>query len=168
MKVSISNLPRPRPANRADLDALPAPQREAFLALLAGTLWRLQEDPDNQRYLAVQDPSTIARYGFTAEDFPTAPVPSIPEWAPAVEPIPREVTRRQAMLALYFLHGITEEAIWTAIDAIEDPALKTQATIEFKNASGILYDSPLIALLGPLLGLDQAQIDALFRDAATR
>lgn len=68
------------PSTRADLDALPEAARTAFMAALEGSIWRLQRDDGNQRWIAVEDLSDIERFNFTREDFPHARPPELPEW----------------------------------------------------------------------------------------
>lgn len=83
------------------------------------------------------------------------------EYTPAPTPIPQSVTRAQAKLALNaagLLSG-AEAAIANA---------GTEAQIYWADALVFERDHPLIASIGGALGLSEAQIDDLFRDAATR
>ena len=80
-----------------------------------------------------------------------------------VEPIPAEVTMRQARLALHAAGKLT--AVNAAINALPDPP-KTAALIEWEYSSTVRRDSHFVALLGPALGLDAAGLDALFIAAA--
>ena len=60
---------------REDLDAIAGtPEHVAFMALLAGTLWRLEKDDTAQAWVAIEDNSTIERFDFTRADFPDADV----------------------------------------------------------------------------------------------
>lgn len=69
---------------REDLDAIAGtPEHVAFMALLAGTLWRLEKDDTAQAWVAIEDNSTIERFNFTRADFPDAQPPALPEYAPA-------------------------------------------------------------------------------------
>ena len=87
------------------------------------------------------------------------------EWAiydaePAVvEPVPAEVTMRQARLALHAAGKLP--TVNAAIAALPDPP-KTAALIEWEYSSTVRRDSQFVALLGPALGLDAAGLDALF------
>lgn len=76
-----------------------------------------------------------------------------------VEPVPAEVTMRQARLALHAVGKLT--AVNAAINALPDPP-KTAALIEWEYSSTVRRDSQFVALLGPALGLDAAGLDALF------
>lgn len=70
---------------REDLDAIAGtPEHVAFMALLAGTLWRLEKDDTAQAWVAIEDNSTIERFNFTRADFPDAQPPALPEYVPAV------------------------------------------------------------------------------------
>lgn len=68
---------------REDLDATTGtPEHDAFMALLAGTLWRLEKDDTAQAWVAIEDNSTIERFNFTRADFPDAQPPALPEYVP--------------------------------------------------------------------------------------
>ena len=75
------------------------------------------------------------------------------------EPVPAEVTMRQARLALHAAGKLA--AVNAAISALPDPP-KTAALIEWEYSSTVRRDSQFVALLGPALGLDAAGLDALF------
>ena len=76
-----------------------------------------------------------------------------------VVPVPAEVTMRQARLALHAAGKLT--AVNAAINALPDPP-KTAALIEWEYSNSVRRDSQFVALLGPVLGLDAAGLDALF------
>ena len=79
---------------------------------------------------------------------------------PAVaEPVPAEVTMRQARLTLHAAGKLA--AVNAAIAALPDPP-KTAALIEWEYSSTVRRDSRFVALLGPALGLDAAALDDLF------
>jgi len=79
---------------------------------------------------------------------------------PAVmEPVPAEVTMRQARLALLAAGKLA--AVNTAINALPDPP-KTAALIEWEYSNAVCRNSRFVTLLGPALGLDAAGLDALF------
>ncbi len=90
-----------------------------------------------------------------------------PYVAPVVEsetpPVPSAVTMRQARLALFAVGLLT--AVDTAIDALDEPA-RTAARIEWDYSNELQRTNPLVATLGPALGLSEAQVDALFIAAA--
>lgn len=80
--------------------------------------------------------------------------------APAPAPvIPDAITMRQARLALLDagLLATVDQAI-ASMSGVEGEA----ARIEWEYAMEVRRDSPLIAALGPALGLTGEQIDALF------
>jgi len=74
--------------------------------------------------------------------------------------IPRIVTMRQARLALHAAGLLA--AVAPAIANLPDP---TAAEIEWEYAQEVRRESPLTALLGAALGLDDAALDALFVQA---
>ena len=107
---------------RADLDAIAGtPEHIAFMALLAGTLWRMEKDDTAQAWVAIEDNSTVKRFGFTLADFPGARPPALPEYVPVVEPTPAEIAQQQ-------------------IDAIEQKTLMNRAVRE-----GMLATAEFIA-----------------------
>lgn len=60
-----------------------APQHAEFMAMLAGTLWRVERDDEARCWRAVEDDSTITRYGLTRADFPDAMPPPLPDYVDA-------------------------------------------------------------------------------------
>ena len=159
-------LPLPPINSRADLDGLDADIRAAWLDRLARTLWRLERDDANQRWVAVEDTSMIERFGFTAVDFPQAPKPEFPEWRPLPEEPTgvRVVSMRQARLAL-LQSGLLAQ-VEAAIAAIEDAAQRQAVQIEWEYAAEIDMTHPWVQHLATALGLTAAQLDALFTQAA--
>lgn len=76
---------------RADLDAMiGTPDHDAFMAVLAGSLWRLEKDDTTGVWRAVEDDATVERFGFTRADFPGAAPPVLPAYVapPAWSPNP--------------------------------------------------------------------------------
>lgn len=66
---------------REDLDAIAGtPEHVAFMALLAGTLWRLEKNDTAQAWVAIEVNSTIERFNFTRIDFPDAQPPILPAY----------------------------------------------------------------------------------------
>lgn len=115
----------------------------------------------------------LAEAGFAAEQGWVSiagldPVPGI-GWgydgaafhAPAPPPpvVPEAISMRQARLAL--LGAGLLGAVDAAIAALPSP-MRDAAQIEWEYATEVRRDSALIAQLGPALGLDDAQVDALF------
>ena len=152
---------------RADLDSLSEFDRANFMSLLAGSIWRLERDDANQRWITVEDFSTIESFGFTSEDFPDRPKPELPEWHPLpVEPagIQNVVTMRQARHAL--LNAGLLDAVDTAIAAIPDETERRQAQIDWEYATEVRKDWPWVQTLSTALGLSEEQLDQLFTEAS--
>lgn len=160
-------LPLPPINSRADLDGLDADTRAAWLDRLARTLWRLERDDANQRWVAVEDTSMIERFGFTAVDFPQAPKPEFPEWRPLPEEPTgvRVVSMRQARLALLQSNLLSQ--VEAAIAAIEDAGQRQAVQIEWEYAAEVDMTHPWVQSLASALGLTEAQLDDLFTLAAT-
>lgn len=73
--------------------------------------------------------------------------------------IPEAITMRQARLALLGAGVLAQvDAAIASMTGIEGDA----ARIEWEYAQEVRRDSPLMAALGPALGMDAAQVDALF------
>lgn len=107
---------------------------------------------------------------------PAAPEGQVPLWtgqawalvvAPAaVTPqptVPQSVTMRQARLAL--LAAGKSTAVTAAISALPSPQ-KEAAQIEWEYSQEVQRHNGFVAQLGPVLGLDDAALDALFVAAA--
>lgn len=63
--------------SRTDLDAIAGtPEHAAFMLMLAGSMWRFVKTDIG--WQAVEDDSTIHRFGFTRADFPDAAPPNLP------------------------------------------------------------------------------------------
>jgi hypothetical protein len=149
---------------RADLDAITGtPEHDAFMALLAGTLWRVEKDDTAQAWVAIEDNSTIERFDFTRADFPGALPPALPEYVPVVDPVPEVVTMRQARLALLGAGLLAQ--VNTAVANM--PGTDGDAArIEWEFSSTVERHRPLVLSLITALGLTDAQLDELFRQAA--
>lgn len=149
---------------REDLDAIAGtPEHVAFMALLAGTLWRLEKDDTAQAWVAIEDNSTIERFNFTRADFPDAQPPALPEYVPVVVAVPEVVTMRQARLALL---GAGLLAQVNAAVANMPGAEGDAARIEWEYAQEVRRDSPLVAALSAALGLTDETLDNLYKVAA--
>jgi hypothetical protein len=145
---------------RADLDALAGtPAHTAFMAALAGTLWRLEKDDDAGLWRAVQDASTVERYGFDLSDFADALPPELPQYTPPPSKVPTVITMRQARLAL--LGAGLLDTVNAGISAMPQAA-----QIEWEYAQEVRRDNALISTLAGALGLDEAALDALFEAGA--
>ena len=149
---------------REDLDAIAGtPEHVAFMALLAGTLWRLEKDDTAQAWVAIEDNSTIERFNFTRADFPDAQPPALPEYVPVVVAVPEVVTMRQARLALLGAGLLAQ--VDAAIASMPEPQ-RTAASIEWEYSNALQRSNPFVSQLGAALGLDDAAIDAMFVEAA--
>jgi hypothetical protein len=82
--------------------------------------------------------------------------------APSPPPVPETVSPRQARLALLGI-GMLDE-VEQALASIPGAQGKA-AQIDWEYATEVQRKSPLIATLGPALGLTSQQIDDLFRAA---
>jgi hypothetical protein len=109
---------------RKDLDAAPDEVREQFVNRLASTINKYVWDGSN--WVLQQDETSIARFGFTAADFPDAPVPEEPDYNPderAREQEASEVrSQRDALLA---------ETDWTQV---ADAPVDQQAWSTYRQA----------------------------------
>jgi len=145
---------------REDLDAIQGtPEHAAFVAALAGTLWRLEKDDIAGAWKATPDESTVARFGLTLADFPGAVASALPVYVPPPSEIPQIVSMRQARLALL---GAGLLANVNAAVAGMTGAAGDAARIEFEYAQEVRRDSALVQSLVAGLGLTAAQLDALF------
>ena len=149
---------------REDLDAIAGtPEHAAFMALLAGTLWRAEKDDTAQAWVAIEDNSTIERFNFTRADFPDAQPPALPEYVPVVVAVPEVVTMRQARLALIGA-GLLAQVNTAVANMPGDEG--EAARIEWEYAQEVRRDSPLMAALSDALGLSEETLDNLFKVAA--
>lgn len=150
---------------RADLDALAdTPEHDAFMAVLAGSLWRLEKDDTAGAWRAVEDNSTIERFGFARGDFPGAAPPVLPAYVAPPDNVPAAVTMRQARLAL-LQSGLLAQ-VNSAVSAM--PGAEGEAArIEWEFSATVERHRPLVESLGVALGLTDTQLDDLFRLAAT-
>ena len=147
-----------------DLAALEGtPAHAAFMTQLTGTLWRLEKDDEAKAWRAVPDTSTVSRFGLTLADFPEATPPVLPVYVAPLSKIPQVVSMRQARLAL-LVAGLLA-AVNTAIAAMPGAAGEA-ARIEWEYSGEVHRDKALIQALAPVLGLTDAQLDALFVTAA--
>lgn len=145
---------------RADLDAIAGtPEHAAFMAMLKGSMWRLEKDDTAQAWVAIEDSSTIERFGFTRADFPGATAPELPAYVPPPSDVPQAVTMRQARLALLGAGLLAQ--VNTAV-ANMPGADGDAARIEWEYAQEVRRDSPLVAALSATFGWTSAQLDDLF------
>lgn len=85
-------------------------------------------------------------------------------FSPAPVPVP-EITKRQLRLWLV-RNGIALATVEAAIDAMPEPA-RTEAQIEWNDASVYSFSNPLVIQIGAAIGLtDPEMLKQAFRDAA--
>lgn len=89
-------------------------------------------------------------------DWPAPPAPPVP--------VPEVVTMRQTRLALLKAGKLAN--VDAAIAVLPSPN-KEAAQISWEYSTEVRRDSDLLKQLAPVLGLDDAAIDALFIQAAT-
>lgn len=150
---------------RDDLDAIEGTQEHAaFMETLSGTLWRIEKDDQAGVWRAIEDNSTIERFGFSRADFPGAVAPELPAYVPPPSDVPQVVSMRQARLAL-----LGAGALASVNSAIANMAGTDgeAARIEWEYAQEVRRDSPLVQSLVPALGMTDAELDELFTRAAT-
>jgi hypothetical protein len=85
---------------------------------------------------------------------------------PIPVPVPTSVTARQIRLWLV-RHGVGLAAVDAAIDAIPDAQVREEARVEWDYAPYVERAHPMLVPLAAALGLDEAQVDEAFRQAAT-
>ena len=109
---------------------------------------------ENASAITVDDAAEVAP-GYTYDSgTETFTAPTAPD-----DPVPVEVTMRQARLELYAA-GILQD-VEDALDALDEPN-KTSARIEWDYASVVERNSSLVAMLSSALGLSESYVDALF------
>mgnify|MGYP000881398425 FL=1 len=82
---------------------------------------------------------------------------------PVLNPVPQEVTMRQARLAL-LENGLLAN-VQPAINSLPEPD-KTKAQIEWDYSNALQRGNPFVATLGAALGLNEESLDNLFITAA--
>ena len=146
---------------RADLDAIAGtPEHVAFMALLAGTLWRLEKDDTAQAWVAIEDNSTIERFSFTRADFPDAQPPALPEYVPEVVAVPEVVSRAKGKIVL--IQAGLWQSVLDYVAAIPDPVQKAIAEVALHDAQEWRRDSPFMAAISSAIGVPEEQMDQLF------
>ena len=83
-----------------------------------------------------------------------------------VAPVPTEVSMAQAVVALS-RSGVSEDDIEALLAAMPDSQAKTEARAWWRRSNAVQRNHPVVQLLAPALGLNSAQVDDLFRLAAT-
>lgn len=88
------------------------------------------------------------------------------ERAPDSSPVPPQVSARQIRLWL-IKNGIDLAAVEAAIDSIMDQPTRDSVRVEWEYAPYIERSHQWLAPLSQVLGLDEAAVDAAFREAAS-
>ena len=86
---------------------------------------------------------------------------------PAEPATPTVCSPAQGLVALFAIKQITEDDVNTTIAAIPDPVARYTAQIAFARAIEWRRDSASMQQLAALLGLTEADLDALFAFAVT-
>lgn len=150
---------------RADLDAIVGtPAHEAFMEMLAGSLWRLEKDDAAQTWRAVEDESTVARFGFSRTDFPNAQPPAIPTYVPPPSTVPQQVTRAQGKVVLIQM-GLWQQVL-DFVAAITDPVQRAVAEVAINDTQHWQRNSPFLSQAAAALGITSEQMDQLFIQAS--
>ncbi|NTE81625.1 hypothetical protein G6M12_08665 [Agrobacterium tumefaciens] len=98
--------------------------------------------------------------GFSLVD---APPPGDDEH-PEIDPLTREVTRRQLRLTLV-RNGISLAAVDNAIAAMPEGLQKEEAQIEWADAGSFSRTHPTLVMIANQLGLTELEIDAMWLEA---
>ena len=88
-----------------------------------------------------------------------------PEFEPALQPVPAEVTRRQALTVIK-MAGL-KGTIDTAIESITDDTQRVAAETYWQESLHFDRDNPLLNSLAEAVGITQEQLDNMFREAIT-
>lgn len=105
--------------------------------------------------IPVEIPQVGIGWGWDGSDFSP---PVLPKY------VPKEVTMRQARLALHAAGLLSNVAV--VIDALSEPT-KTQANIEWEYSNTLIRSNSFVQTLGAALGLSSTQIDDLFIAASS-
>jgi hypothetical protein len=116
---------------------------------------------DRLRCDGVDYPFTVLGAYTLSNDDSLAPVP-----APKPEPVPSEVSNAQARESLIRL-GISISSVDAALAAITDPVEREVAVTQWEYRSTIRRDAELVVSMAGAMNLTPAQVDDLFRLAAT-
>lgn len=112
--------------------------------------------PDDPEGAAIYAAALAGEYG------PIAPYVAPPPPPPVV---PQVVTRRQARQALLIAGKLAQ--VQPAIDAIADPLQRGLIQIEWDDSQTFERQRPTLIALATAIGLDDAELDALFTTAST-
>ena len=103
---------------RADFDSATHEEQAAFKQILQGTIYRLEKDDTAQCWKAVEDNTTIERFGFTRADFPDATAPALPEYIAPLDPVQAQKnSEARGYLASTDWYAIRQQETGVAIPA---------------------------------------------------
>jgi len=105
----------------------------------------------------------MTRYVYDLKTGEVMELPDIP-YSSSGQPVPSEVTMRQARLALHMAGKLT--AVESAIEALIDPP-QTAARIEWEYSNSVQRHNGFVSQVAPLIGMTESDIDDLFIQAAT-
>lgn len=120
-------------------------------------------------YQAETDSDTAASFGWVEVENPPAHASQVWDfdgevWEGSPYVTPSKVTMRQARIALHRQSMLT--SVETAIDSLPEP-MRTEARIEWDYSQEVHRNKEFVVTLGGILGLNSAQLDALFIEAAS-
>lgn len=145
---------------RNDLDAIAGtPAHDAFMAMLAGSLWRLEKDDEAETWRAIEDNATIERFGFTRADFPNATPPEVPPYEP---PAPKVFTCSPWQIRKALNQLDLRQAVEDAVAASTDLALKDG----WEFATQFRSDDPFVLAMGATLGKSENEAAELIEFAS--
>ncbi len=108
--------------------------------------------------------STLIACGDTVQETDTYDGSVFAAGPRPLPPVPSSVTMRQGREMLIRM-GL-DEAVEAAIDAIVDPIARKIARNAWEKSNDLERHNGLVVQIAPVLGLSDAQVDALFRAAA--
>lgn len=145
----------------ADLDALlGSPQHSVAMAMLGGTLWRLEKDDAAKTWTAVLDETTIERFGLTIADFTKVKSPELPEYIdPEPTPMkPLSAWQVRKVLTKFGVRAQVEAYVAGASQEIQDA---------YNEPSEFQRDNVLLNSTAKLLGWTDEQLDSFFETGKT-
>jgi hypothetical protein len=145
----------------ADIGNAGGGEQEKMLPLLAASLWRIEADAENKRWVVIEDNSAISRFGLTRADFPGAVPPVAPEWVDPPRIVPSSITRRQAKQAL-----LKEGLLESVQNLMLNPATPQEYVIDWNDADSFERGSSTVSAIAAALSLSDTQVDDLFVAAA--
>jgi hypothetical protein len=136
--------------SRIDLDSIKGTQEyTAFMNVLAGSIWSVTRDDEEETWKLIQDTSTIERFGFSLADFPDAPKPELPIWEPIINNI-SSITKLQFVEWCEANNKLNE--LLTLLNS--DSLLK----FKWDAATSLEINNPLVIGAAQVLELDAQQV----------